>query len=78
MLPFSDRIRMPRWRFNSSLLQESEFKEALRNQMKEYLELNEPTAPSAGIACEALKAVLRGFVIQQASYKKNNEVCKTG
>ena len=70
VLPFSDRIRMPRWRFNSSLLQESEFKEALRNQIKEYLELNEPTAPSAGIAWEALKAVLRGFVIQQASYKK--------
>ena len=53
---------MPRWRFK-------EFKEALRNQIKEYVELNEQTAPTAGIAWEALKAVLRGFVIQQASYK---------
>ena len=51
-------------------MQESEFKEALRNQIKVYIELNEPTVPSAGIAWEALKAVLRGFVIQHASYKK--------
>lgn len=67
---------MTRWRFNSSLLQESEFKEALRNQIKIYIELNEPTAPSAGIVWEALKATLRGFVIQYASHKKKRSFAK--
>lgn len=67
---------MPRWRFNSSLLQESEFKEALRSQINTYIALNVATAPSAGVAWEALKAVVRGFVIQYASYKKKKSVMK--
>ena len=64
------------YRCVEDFLQESEFKEALRNQIKEYVELNEQTAPTAGIAWEALKAVLRGFVIQQASYKKKMRSAK--
>ncbi len=76
VLPFSDRICIPRWRFNSSLLQESDFKKALRSQIKLYIELNVPTAPSAGIAWEALKAVMRGYVIQYASHKKRKGIAR--
>ena len=69
VLPFSYRIRMPRWRFNSSLLLESKYKEVLRNQIKIYIQLNEPTAPSAGIVWEA--------ILSNMPLIKKEEYCKT-
>ena len=68
--------RSTRWRFNSSLLMDETFKESLRAQISLYIETNLPTAPSAGIAWEALKAFLRGHIIQHASFKKKENVAK--
>ena len=55
---------------NSSLLLDSGFRESFRAQITLFKETNLPTAPSMGVAWEALKAFLRGFVIQYAIYKK--------
>ena len=68
--------RTTRWRLNSSLLLDETFKEALRAQITLYIETNLPTAPSAGIAWEALKAFLRGHIIQHSSYKKKENAAK--
>lgn len=58
------------WRFNSSLLQDVGFKEDLKTQIRLYLETNVPTAPSAIVAWEVMKAFLRGFIIQYSFHKK--------
>ena len=68
--------RTPRWRFNSSLLLDETFKESLRAQINLYIETNLPSAPSAEIAWEALKAFLRGHIIQHASFKKKESAAK--
>ena len=78
ILPNIKSIRSPRWRMNSSLLLDSGFRESLRAQITLFKETNLPTAPSMGVAREALKAFLRGFVIQHATYKKKlNKVKET-
>lgn len=41
-----------------------------------YMETNVPTAPSAKIAWEAMKAFIRGYIIQYASYKKKIDSAK--
>ena len=62
--------RTPRWRFNSSLLQDHTFKDRLKGHIDMYIAVNLPSAPSAGVVWEALKAYIRGIVIQHASFKK--------
>lgn len=52
------------------VLLDENFKDSLRSQINFYIETNLPTAPSAGVAWEALKAFLRGFIIQHSSFKK--------
>lgn len=47
-------------------------KEDFRAQIRLYLETNVPTAPSAIMAWEAMKAFLMGFIIQYSSHKKVN------
>lgn len=70
MFPHQERQRTYRWRFNTSLLQRSDLKEALRKEINIYEETNAANEFSAGILWEALKAVLRGYIIQYASYVK--------
>jgi len=70
MTPYQETERSQIWRFNSSLLHDVGFKEDLRAQIRLYLETNVPTAPSAIVAWEAMKAFLRGYIIQYSSYKK--------
>lgn len=76
MTPYQEMIRTRTWRFNASLLRDLSFKEELRAQIKIYLETNVPTAPSVITAWEAMKAFLRGFIIQHASYKKKASTAK--
>lgn len=76
MTPYQETERSQMWRFNSSLLQDVGFKEDLRAQIRLYLETNVPTAPSAIAAWEAMKAFLRGFIIQYSSYKKKVNTAK--
>ena len=52
------------------------FKEDLRAKIRLYLETNVPTAPSAIVAWEAMKAYLRGFIIQYSSHKKKVNAAK--
>ena len=77
-LPFSNTRKSSRWRLNSSLLQDSNFRTLLQEQINFFKESNIPTAPSPSIAWETLKAFLRGFIIQHASHKKREraaEIC---
>ena len=76
MVPFCNIPRSPRWRLNSSLLLDPCFKESLRVQINLYLETNLASAPSAGVAWEALKAFIRGHIIQHASFKKKTNITK--
>ena len=76
MTPYQETERSQMWRFNSSLLQDVGFKEDLRAQIRLYVETNVPTAPSAIVAWEAMKAFIRGFIIQYSSYKKKVNAAK--
>ena len=58
--PFCSTPKSPRWRFNSSLLLDLNFKESLRAQINLFIETNLASAPSAGMAWEAFKAFIRG------------------
>ena len=70
LLPQSERRKSYRWRLNSSLLQDSVNVEWLRTELNNYLEINWQSVSSAGVAWEALKAVIRGRIIQRTSYHK--------
>lgn len=59
-----------RWRFNSTLLHLSAFKDLLKDKIDFYLFTNLNSAPSVGVAWEALKAYVRGVIIQYTSAKK--------
>uniref|UniRef100_A0A3Q2ZLG1 exodeoxyribonuclease III n=1 Tax=Kryptolebias marmoratus TaxID=37003 RepID=A0A3Q2ZLG1_KRYMA len=76
MSTINTTVRSARWRLNSSLLLEEAFKDSLRSQIKLYIDTNIASAPSAGVAWEALKAYLRGHIIQQASSKKKANTIK--
>lgn len=76
IMAFNATVRTPRWRLNSSLLLEEAFRDSLRSQINMYIEMNVPTAPTAGVAWEALKAYLRGHIIQHASFKKRENLIK--
>ena len=76
MLPFNKTARSFRWRLNSSLLLDTDFRESLRGQIVLYKDTNLPTAPSAGIAWEAMKAFIRGYLIQHASFIKRSRSAK--
>lgn len=49
------------------------FKDLLKEQIDFYLSTNLNSAPSVGVAWEALKAYVRGVIIQYASAKKKLE-----
>lgn len=46
------------------------YRDPLRKEINIYKETNVANAPSEGILWEALKAVLRGYIIQYAAYVK--------
>ncbi len=61
---------------NWSLLLDTGFRESLRPQITLFKETNLATAPSMGVAWEAMKAFLRGHIIQHASFKKRQNMAK--
>lgn len=70
LLPKSEMRHSCRWRLNSSLLQVPTTTEWLRAQLNYYVEDNWSSVSSVGVAWEALKAVLRGRIIQHTSFQK--------
>lgn len=70
MLPQSERRKSYRWCLKSSLLQDPENVEWLRTKLINYLEINWHSVSSTGVAWEAVKAVIRGRIIQHMSYHK--------
>uniref|UniRef100_A0A670HXR6 Reverse transcriptase domain-containing protein n=1 Tax=Podarcis muralis TaxID=64176 RepID=A0A670HXR6_PODMU len=59
-----------RWRMNEYLLENEEIIEKAKNTLKEYFEWNLNKGTKIDIVWEASKAVLRGFLIQQNSYRR--------
>lgn len=70
LIPQSERRRSYRWRLNSSILQEPATVDWLRSEIKNYLEINSTSVNSASVVWEALKAVIRGHIIQHTSHRK--------
>uniref|UniRef100_A0A803TEV0 Reverse transcriptase domain-containing protein n=1 Tax=Anolis carolinensis TaxID=28377 RepID=A0A803TEV0_ANOCA len=61
-----------RWRLNENLLKKEKDIELNRKLLKEYLDLNKGNETSKNTQWEALKAVMRGYLIQQNSIKNKN------
>ena len=60
-------IRATRWRFNTTLLQNSSFCEQFRNSLKEFLCFNKDSVPDARILWDATKGFIRNNSISFAS-----------
>lgn len=73
LMPLDIIKRSYRWRLNFTLLHIPAFKDLLKEQIDFYLSTNLNSAPSVGVAWEALKAYVRGVIIQYASAKKKLE-----
>ncbi len=58
------------WKLNSSLFNDSGFKEQIKEEISAYLEFNDNGEVSPPILWDTLKAVLRGKIITISSYKK--------
>ena len=58
------------WKLNSSLLNDSKFKEQMTREISLYLESNDNDEVMPPILWDALKAVLRGKILAFSSYKK--------
>ncbi|XDV28465.1 hypothetical protein PO909_031771 [Leuciscus waleckii] len=65
-----------RWRFNTMLLQNSEFLKQLRANLKLFLEINLETASSPQILWETTKCFIRGEAISFASNMKASRNCR--
>lgn len=73
LVPINDMIKSPKWRFNSSILQDDGFKAMLKTQIELFIKTNVASVSSVGMVWEALKAFVRGHVIQFSSHwKKQN------
>ena len=67
------------WKCNSSLLNDSKFKEQMTREISLYLESNDNDEVMPPILWDALKAVLRGKIIAFSLYKKkmrNKKIAK--
>ena len=64
----NDLHKSPRWSFSSSLLQDDAFKAMLKTQIELFIETNIASVSSVGTGGEALKAFIRGHVIQFSSH----------
>lgn len=76
LAPINDILKSPRWRFNSSLLQDDAFKATLKTQKELFIETNIASVSSVGTVWEALKAFVRGHVIQFSSHRKKQNTRK--
>lgn len=61
---------IPRWRFNTSLLQDQDFDSYFKREWACFLEINDSPETSPSLLWETGKAVLRGKIISYSVYKK--------
>uniref|UniRef100_A0A670HTD8 Reverse transcriptase domain-containing protein n=1 Tax=Podarcis muralis TaxID=64176 RepID=A0A670HTD8_PODMU len=60
----------PRWRMNEYLFENEEVLDTAKKTLREYLAINRSRDTPIELVWDAGKAVLRGFLIQQNSYRK--------
>lgn len=75
LVPINDMTKSPKWRFNSSLLQDGAFKTMLKTQI-EFIETNIASVSSVGTVWEALKAFIWGHAIQFSLHRKKQNIRK--
>lgn len=64
---------MTTWRLNVSILNNPQFKEKIKKELKTYLEDNDNGNVNPVILWDAAKAVLRGNIISESAFLKKNE-----
>ncbi len=62
------------WRLNTTLLNDNQFVNFIKNETKDYTEFNSDKELSPSILWDAAKAVLRGKIIMWASQKKKEKI----
>lgn len=73
----SGQTKAPRWRFNTSLLQNDIFKNELREELDFFISVNKPSVSDPRILWEVVKGCIRNKTISFASRlnkEKNNRV----
>lgn len=58
------------WRINSDILNNSQIKQTLENEIKSYVEINDNEEVTPSTVWDALKAVVRGQIISITSNLK--------
>lgn len=58
------------WRLNSNILNNPVIKDKLKNEIQLYLDINDNEEVTPPILWDALKAVIRGKIIDISSYEK--------
>uniref|UniRef100_A0A670J9A9 Reverse transcriptase domain-containing protein n=1 Tax=Podarcis muralis TaxID=64176 RepID=A0A670J9A9_PODMU len=66
-----------RWRLNDNLWNDQKFVEKMRNNLSEYFQDNLDKGTKISVVWDASKAVMRGLLIQQNAWKRNNREKKT-
>lgn len=74
--PHNERQRSYRWRLNSSLLQDPANIIWLKAAINYYVDTNWSSVSATGTAWEALKAVIRGRIIEVSSFLKKSKAKK--
>lgn len=76
LVPINDMTKSPKWRFNSSLLQDGAFKTMPKTQIELFIETNIASVSSVGTVWEALKAFIWGHAIQFSLHRKKQNIRK--
>uniref|UniRef100_A0A3Q1FS38 exodeoxyribonuclease III n=1 Tax=Acanthochromis polyacanthus TaxID=80966 RepID=A0A3Q1FS38_9TELE len=74
--PPSSPPKFRRWRFNDSLLSNSEFIENLRTELQEFISLNQTEYCNPQVIWETTKCFLRGFCIAYSSKLKSRNILR--
>lgn len=68
-----EKIRSNRWRLNTSLLQNTVFKQTIAEDLTNFFQINIGSTPKIGTVWEASKAYIRGKIIAEASKRKKQD-----
>lgn len=68
------RYNSTRWRLNTSLLQNEQSCDFIKQETLEYWEINGGSASNPGVEWDAFKAYLRGRLIQHSSFLKKQAI----
>ena len=69
----SQHKHIPRWRFNTSLLNDLDFDSYFKREWASFLEINDSPTSSPSLLWETGKAVLRGKIISFSVHKQKKE-----